>query len=76
VKEWTSEQIKDFRKRLNLYQRDFALLLGVTREYIVFLERGVRRPSKTLKALLNCLERQENEKGKEERKHGKGKGDL
>jgi len=23
MKEWTPEQIKDFRKRLNLYQKDF-----------------------------------------------------
>jgi len=71
MKEWTPEQIKDFRKRLNLYQKDFGALLGVTREYVGYLERGVRRPSRTLKALLNCLERQENEKGKERRQYGK-----
>lgn len=70
MKKWTPEEIKDFRKRLNLYQRDFALLLGVTDRYVSMLEKGVRTPSKTMKALLDCLE--EKEKGKESaKKHGK-----
>jgi len=70
-KEWTPEQIKTFRKGLNLLQRDFALLLRVTREYVVHLERGDRTPSDTMRALLDCLEQKENEKGKEKMKHGK-----
>ena len=44
-------------------------MLRVTREYVVYLEKGVRKPSNTMKALLDCLE--ENEKGKESVKHGK-----
>jgi DNA-binding transcriptional regulator YiaG len=68
MKEWTPEQIKDFRKRLNLYQKDFALLLRVTRHYIGYLEKGVRTPSNTMKALLDCLE--EKEKGKGVKRHG------
>lgn len=30
MKEWTKEEIKAFRESLTLYQKDFALLLGVT----------------------------------------------
>ena len=56
MKEWTSEEIRDFRKRLNLYQKDFAALLRVTREYIVYLEGGMKTASGTLRALLDCLE--------------------
>jgi DNA-binding transcriptional regulator YiaG len=71
MKEWTPEQIKDFRKRLNLYQKDFALLLGVTQRYVIYLEKGVRTPSKTMKALLDCLEEKGNEKEKGGKRHGK-----
>ncbi len=69
MKKWTPKEIKDFRTRLNLYQKDFALLLRVTREYVIYLEKGVRTPSDTMRALLDCLE--ENEKGKEKKNHGK-----
>jgi len=71
MKPWTPEEIKEFRERLNLYQKDFAALLRVTVQYVCNLEKGVRSPGNTMKALLDCLERQENEKGKEEKKHGK-----
>ncbi len=70
---WTMEEIKDFRKRLNLYQKDFALKVGVTERYVIYLEKGVRQASKTLKILLSMMEKQENEKGKEVGKHGKRK---
>ena len=62
MKQWTATEIKDFRKRLGLYQKDFAELVGVTRLYIIYLEKGVRRPGRTLTILLNLLEQQENEK--------------
>jgi DNA-binding transcriptional regulator YiaG len=62
MKKWTPEEIKAFRKRLNLYQKDFALLLRVTREYVIYLEKGVRTPSDTMRALLDCLERQTKKK--------------
>ena len=70
MKQWTAEEIKAFRQRLNLYQRDFARMLRVSREYVGFLERGSRSPGGSMKALLDCLEEKENEKGKES-KHGK-----
>lgn len=47
---------------MKLYQKDFASLIGVTREYVVYLERGDRKPSETLKKLLDCLEVQRTKK--------------
>lgn len=72
MKEWTKEQIQELRQRLNLYQREIAQRLGVTGEYVVYLEKGVKTPSKTLKLLLDYIEREQNEKEKGEKKHGKG----
>jgi DNA-binding transcriptional regulator YiaG len=66
MKDWTGEEIRDFRKHLNLYQKDFATMLRVTREYVVYLEKGVRTASGTLRALLDCLE----EKHKKTKKKG------
>ena len=73
MKEWTPEEIKAFRERLNFFQKDMAPLLGVTREYVNYLEKGVKKPSRTLRLLLDCVERQlnEKEKGKEIKRHGK-----
>lgn len=64
TKQWVPEEIRDFRKRLGLYQKDFAELIGVTRLYVIYLEKGVRRPSKTVKILLSLLERIEKGKKK------------
>lgn len=69
MKEWTPAEIRKLRKGLNLYQKDLALLLGVTEQHIYYLERGARESSKTLRLLLDCVEK---EKGKETVKHGKG----
>jgi DNA-binding XRE family transcriptional regulator len=55
---WTGGQIRDFRKRHGLLQRELAALVGVTREHIVALEKEVKRPSDTLCLLLECLDRQ------------------
>lgn len=68
MKNWTPEEIKELRKQLSLYQKDFAQMIGVTERYIIYLEKGVRQASKTLKILLSMLE--ENEKGKEKKKNG------
>ena len=62
MKQWTPEEVREFRKRLGLYQKDFAELIGVTRVYVIYLEKGVRRPSKTMKKLLDIMEQFENEK--------------
>jgi DNA-binding transcriptional regulator YiaG len=73
MKNWTPEEIKEFRSRLGLYQKDFAPMIGVTERYVIYLEKGVRQPSKTLKILLTILEEQKNEKGKELKDHDKRK---
>ncbi|OGW43381.1 MAG: hypothetical protein A2Y66_03775 [Nitrospirae bacterium RBG_13_41_22] len=68
MKEWLPEDIQAFRKKHNLYQRELAQLLGVTREYVIYLEKGVRKPGKPLKLFLECLEREF--KRKEVKKRG------
>jgi DNA-binding transcriptional regulator YiaG len=65
MKQWSPDEIKAFRQRLSLYQKDFAALLRVTVQYVCNMEKGVRTPSNTMRALLDCLEKTENEKGKE-----------
>ena len=62
-KEWTASEIRDFRKRLDLFQKDYAVLLGVTERYIGYLEKEVKKPGKTLRALLDCLERDHKKGG-------------
>jgi len=69
MRDWTSEQIKALRVTHNLYQRELADFLGVTRRYVIDLEKGVKEPSKTLRKLLDCTE--EKLKRKEARKSGK-----
>ena len=74
MKPWKPEDIQRFRKSYNFYQRELAELLGVTRIYVNYLERGVKTPSKTLKLLLNYVEKELKEKGKRkesEKIHGK-----
>lgn len=61
MKHWTPEEIKDFRKRLGLSQGVFAEWIGVRRQYVNYLERGAKRPGKTLKILLNMMEQKYNE---------------
>ena len=61
MKSWSPEEIKEFRKSLHLYQKDFAVLIGVSRQYVVYLEKGLKRPGKTLTILLSLLEQRENE---------------
>jgi transcriptional regulator with XRE-family HTH domain len=55
---------------LKFRQVDFAELVGVTRMYVVLLEKGVRNPSKTLKILLSMIEQREHEKEQENETKG------
>ncbi len=71
MKEWTPTEIKAFRQRLNLYQKDFAAILRVTEQYVCYLEKGVKTAGGSLKALLDCLEQKENEKEEAKKRHGK-----
>jgi DNA-binding transcriptional regulator YiaG len=57
MKDWTSEDIKSLRDRFNVTQKGLADLLGVTRVYVGLLERKEKKPSKTLKLLLSCVEK-------------------
>lgn len=74
MKTWTPKEIKTLRVKKALSQPAFGNLLGVTGNYIYLMEKGVKKPSKTLRFLLDCVEKQSNEKekGKErEKKHVK-----
>lgn len=71
MSEWTPDRIKTLRLKKGLSQQAFGKSLGVTRNFIYYLERGERKPSKILQLLLDCVEK-ENEKGKEKRERGKG----
>jgi DNA-binding transcriptional regulator YiaG len=64
MKEWTPEEIREFRKRLNIYQKDLATMLGVTKRYVIYLEQGVKKPSMMLKLFMDCLEEKTREKGR------------
>jgi len=68
---WTPERIKQLRKALEATQKAFAEMVGVTREYVNHLEKGVKIPSKTLCILFTCMEKktkkESDERGKNER---------
>jgi DNA-binding transcriptional regulator YiaG len=72
MKNWTREEIKELRNRMGLSQALFGERIGTTRQYVYYMERGERIPSKTLMLLLSYIDN-ENEKGKEVKKHGKRK---
>jgi DNA-binding XRE family transcriptional regulator len=75
---WTPERIKTLRSKFQLSQVALGRLVGVAGNYIYMLEKGERRPSKTLCLLLNRLEveLQEQNIKKEGGKHGQDKGNL
>ena len=56
VKEWTHREIKILRKKMNLNQTALGNILGITRIHVYYIEKGVKRPSKTLRLLLDCVE--------------------
>jgi len=71
MKTWTAQDIKIFRKKYKLSQRALSDLIGVTEQYVYYLERGVRSTGKSLKLLLGYIEEELKKKGgmKNERKH-------
>ena len=71
MRTWTKDEIIGLRKALRLSQTSFGDLIGVTRQYVYYLERGVRTPSKTLAILLECINQKETKKKKEVKEHGK-----
>jgi DNA-binding transcriptional regulator YiaG len=76
MRDWTPEEIMELRKTYKLSKAKLAELTGVSKNYIYYLEKGVKRPSKTLKLVLGYVEKDltgtGNEKGKGGTKHGKG----
>ena len=41
---------------MNLNQTALGNILGITRIHVYYIEKGVKRPSKTLRLLLDCVE--------------------
>ena len=76
MKQWTPDEIRDFRQKQGILQKDFAKMLRISVQHMCYLEKGVRNPSNTMRALLDCVEREHGkEKGKGVKKHG-SKGNL
>lgn len=59
--EWSPDAIKTLRKALELSQRAFGERIGVSGNYVYLLEKEVKRPSKTLRLLLDFIEGQRSE---------------
>lgn len=62
MKSWLPEEIRQLRRDHTLTQQALSELLGVAKNYIYYLERGERTPSKTVKLLLDCVEEKLNRK--------------
>lgn len=54
--DWTPNEIESFRKTNALTRRKLGEMLGVSNMCIYQWERGVRKPSKTVKILLTRIE--------------------
>ena len=71
MREWAKEDIRDLRSRLGLSQTAFGELVGITRIAVYYLEKGVRRPSRTLAILMEHISQHHSETKteKEGKKH-------
>ena len=58
MKEWTPAEIEQFRKAHRLTRKALGELLGVTVQGIYQWERGLRSPGRTVKLLLDRVERE------------------
>ncbi len=56
MKQWTPEEVKKLRETYKLSQKKLGDLTGVTDRYIYYLEKGKRKPSKSFRLLLDCIE--------------------
>lgn len=56
MNKWTPTRIKELRQSLKLTQQAFGVMVGVTREYVNYLEKEVKTPGKTLQILLDYIE--------------------
>jgi len=57
MSEWNPKDIEEIKKKYNLTQKALADLLGVSRIYVYYLEKGERTPGKTLRVLIELLKR-------------------
>lgn len=53
-----NKTIQTLRKKQNLTQKETAEKLGITKEYLSMIERGVRNPSDDLKEKMSELYKQ------------------
>jgi transcriptional regulator with XRE-family HTH domain len=64
MKNWPPKRIKKLRKDLNLNQKEFGSLLGISARYVIYLEQGEKAPGHTLKILFSWIEKElHNKKG-------------
>jgi DNA-binding transcriptional regulator YiaG len=70
MREWTPNDIKQFREAYHITAQAMADMLGVTISTIFKWQEGVRRPSKSAQLLLERIEEELKKKGG--KKHGKG----
>lgn len=75
VKTWTRKEIKELRTSYDLSQPALGKLTGVSGNYIYLLERGDRKPGRTLMLLLDRIKKEMEMKTKKERRRD-GKRDL
>ena len=75
MRTWSPANIKELRESLTLTQKEFGYSLGVTGNYVHLMEKGVRKPSKTLSLLLEYIEKEKRKITKEGGKKN-GKRDL
>jgi DNA-binding transcriptional regulator YiaG len=72
MKEWTREEIRDFRKRVGLTLKEMGEITGVETNTVYRWEAGIIIPSRTAKILLSKLEKESKyKKGGGEKRHGK-----
>lgn len=60
TKEYTKDNVREIRMTLNLSQRSFAEVLGVSQRTVESWERGANRPAGSSSRMLELLERDHN----------------
>lgn len=60
LNEYSKEKIKELRQKVNLPQKYFAELLGVTLKSVEAWESGKRKPTGTAKRLFQLIEKDPN----------------
>lgn len=60
---WTPDRIRSLRQLMKMTQAAFGDHIGITRTYVYLLEKGVKKPSKTLMCLFDYIEKAFKGKG-------------